>query len=52
MNGDELPFESGFEVYAKGTHKSEFDSNLLDPRSDPIWDAIREEAKLEVSLKF
>ncbi|CAE5986813.1 unnamed protein product [Arabidopsis arenosa] len=47
MNGDELPFERGFEVYAKGTHKSEFDSNLLDSRSDPIWDAIREEAKLE-----
>lgn len=48
MNGDELPFERGFEVYAKGTHKSEFDSNLLDSGSDPIWDAIREEAKLEV----
>ncbi|CAN6821307.1 unnamed protein product [Brassica oleracea] len=47
MDGDELPFEMGIAVYAKGTNKLEFDPVLLDSGYDPIWDAIREEAKLE-----
>lgn len=47
MDGDELPFEMGIAVYAKGTNKFEFDPVLLDSGYDPIWDAIREEAKLE-----
>ncbi|CAH8390343.1 unnamed protein product [Eruca vesicaria subsp. sativa] len=47
MDGDELPFEMGIQVYAKGTNKFEFDPVLLDSGYDPIWDAIREEAKLE-----
>ncbi|KAG5394241.1 hypothetical protein IGI04_024204 [Brassica rapa subsp. trilocularis] len=47
MDGDELPFEMGIAVYAKGRNKLEFDPVLLDSGYDPIWDAIREEAKLE-----
>ena len=52
MDGDELPFEMGIAVYAKGTNKLEFDPVLLDSGYDPIWDAIREEAKLEVLTYF
>ncbi|KAL0733271.1 hypothetical protein Bca4012_009481 [Brassica carinata] len=47
MDGYELPLEMGFDVDAKGTNKLEFDPILLDSGYDPIWDAIREEAKLE-----
>lgn len=52
MDGYELPLEMGFDVDAKGTNKLEFDPILLDSGYDPIWDAIREEAKLEVFTHF
>ncbi|XP_010531004.1 PREDICTED: serine acetyltransferase 2-like [Tarenaya hassleriana] len=50
MNGDEFPFERVFPVYARGTPKAESDSLLVNFSclgADPIWDAVREEAKLE-----
>jgi len=49
--GDEFPFERIFPVYARGTLNPVADPVLLDFTNssyDPIWDSIREEAKLEV----
>lgn len=49
--GDEFPFERVFPVYARGTLNPVADPVLLDFSNsdyDPIWDSIREEAKLEV----
>lgn len=45
--------EKVFPVYAMGISRPDSDSvlyagNLGDPVSDPIWDAVTEEAKLEV----
>ncbi|CAA0397601.1 unnamed protein product [Arabidopsis thaliana] len=48
--GDEFPFERIFPVYARGTLNPVADPVLLDFTNssyDPIWDSIREEAKLE-----
>nr|POF15472.1 hypothetical protein CFP56_60900 [Quercus suber] len=41
--------DKAFLVYALGISKPEFDSvvNSGDPIADPIWDAMKEEAKLE-----
>lgn len=46
--------EKVFPVYALGISKPESDSvvNSGDPIADPIWDAVKEEAKLEVLLSF
>ncbi|KAF9682092.1 hypothetical protein SADUNF_Sadunf05G0072400 [Salix dunnii] len=43
-----FPFEKVFPVYAMGVLKPESDPVLLpDDSRDPIWDAVREEAKIE-----
>ena len=45
-----FPFEKVFPVYAMGFLKPESDPVLLpDDSRDPIWDAVREEAKIEVT---
>uniref|UniRef100_A0A6N2LQS5 serine O-acetyltransferase n=1 Tax=Salix viminalis TaxID=40686 RepID=A0A6N2LQS5_SALVM len=45
-----FPFEKVFPVYAMGFLKPESDPVLLPADSrDPIWDAVREEAKIEVT---
>ncbi|XP_031276032.1 serine acetyltransferase 2-like [Pistacia vera] len=45
----QFPFEKVFPVYAMGFLSSDFDPLLSFPysRADPIWDAVRQEAKLE-----
>ncbi|XP_010432254.1 PREDICTED: serine acetyltransferase 4-like isoform X2 [Camelina sativa] len=48
--GDEFPFERVFPVYARGTLIPVDDPVLLDfinSGYDPIWDSLRQEAKLE-----
>ncbi|KFK30207.1 hypothetical protein AALP_AA7G232000 [Arabis alpina] len=45
---DEFPFEKVFPVYAKGALKLDpVLTDFINSGYDPIWDAIREEAKLE-----
>lgn len=55
ISGDDLPFERVLPVYARGTLNPMGDLVLLDFTNsgyDPIWDSIREEAKLEVFSFF
>lgn len=46
-----FPFEKVFPVYAMGYSKPDFDLDSVVSAAnsrDPIWDAVKEEAKLEV----
>ena len=45
----EFPFEKVFPVYAMGLSKPDNDS-VANSGHDAIWDAVREEAKLEVPI--
>ena len=45
----EFPFEKVFPVYAMGLSKPDTHS-VANSDHDPIWDAVREEAKLEVPI--
>lgn len=52
-NSTPSPFEKVFPVYAMGVSKPNSDPVVLPADSaDPIWDAVREEAKLEVPVSF
>lgn len=48
----QFPFDKVFPVYAMGFSSSHSDplSSLPNCGADPIWDAVRQEAKLEVPL--
>lgn len=53
-NACEFPFEKVFPVYAIGIPKpdSDFVLSFSNSGADPIWDTVREEAKLEVLILY